>query len=218
MNEIAILDYALGNLFNVRRAFESIGANAYITDHREDIEKAGGIVLPGVGAFAEGMKQLRKKGLDEVIRHQSQQGKPILGICLGMQLLMSESEENGQWEGLNLIDGKVVYLEQAGGEERFKLPQIGWNSLFPSATEVERGNGYWKSTILEGLKANSYMYFVHSLCVRVDEPTDCISETGYGHNRFCSVVQRGNVMGCQFHPERSAEDGIRILRNFASLV
>ncbi len=215
-NKIVILDYALGNLFNVQRAFESIGAEALITDKKEDIEKAEKIVLPGVGAFGEGMRHLREKGLDVVIKREAQKGKPLLGICLGMQLLMGESEEHGRWEGLDMISGRVVHLDSPDAGVRFKVPQIGWNLLFPSKAHKQRGQVFWKGTILNGLEANSYMYFIHSFCVQVDEPESCVAETIYGHNQFCSVVQKGNIMGCQFHPERSGVDGIRILRNFVS--
>ncbi len=217
MSKIVIVDYALGNLFNVKRAVEYVGGDAVISNDKKDIQDADKLILPGVGAFEMGMKQLETKGLLPVIKDAAKSGKYILGICLGMQLLMDQSEEYGQWEGLGLIPGQVVYFDPSTMEERFKLPQIGWNQLIYSQDQEIRRNDYWKGTILEGLTSGSQMYFVHSLYVKANNPQHSVAETIYGFNRFCSVVRKDNVMGCQFHPERSADDGLKIIRNFMQL-
>lgn len=217
MSDIVIIDYTLGNLFNIQRAFEFIGVNTLITDKAEDIKSAKKIILPGVGAFGEGMKHLKEKGLDKLVKDTAAEGKPVLGICLGMQLLMSESEEHGQWEGLDLISGKVVYFDPPRNDERFKIPHMGWNGLIPSDCQKDKRNDYWAGTILDGLKESTNMYFVHSFYVQVEDPGNSIAFTNYGHNRFSSVVQKNNIIGCQFHPERSGEEGLSILKNFVSM-
>lgn len=217
MPKIAIVDYALGNLFNIQRAFQSIGIDTFITDKKEDITNADKIVLPGVGAFGEGMRHLKGKGLIDPIKEAASRGKPLLGICLGMQLLMSESEEHGRWEGLDLIPGKVVRFDPPDTEDKFKIPQIGWNGLLLSGYQKPKGPGYWKDTVLEGLEEGSSMYFVHSYHVQVEKPEHSIADTEYGRNRFCSVLQKDNIVGCQFHPERSAAKGVGILKKFATL-
>jgi len=218
MSKIVIVDYMLGNLYNVQRAFKSMGTKTLITNKKEDLRIADKIVLPGVGAFGEGMKHLKQTGLDKIIKEAANQGKPILGICLGMQLLMSESEELGKWEGLNLVPGKVVRFDPPRADNKFKIPQIGWNKLIPSHSQEENNKKLWEETILHGIKEDTYMYFIHSYYVQVENPEDSVADACYGHNRFCSVVQKNNVIGCQFHPERSAEEGINILKNFISMV
>ncbi len=217
MGNIVILDYTLGNLFNIQKAFDYIGVNSLITDKERDIKSAEKIVLPGVGAFGEGIKHLRKKGLDKLINDAAVEGKPILGICLGMQLLMRESEEHGRWQGLDFIPGKVIRLSPSREDWKFKIPHMGWNELLLPDYQERKERDYWMGTILEGLEVNTPMYFVHSFYVQVDNPKHSVAETNYGYNRFCSVVQNKNIIGCQFHPERSGKDGIRILKKFASL-
>jgi imidazole glycerol-phosphate synthase subunit HisH len=214
MGKIVIVDYLIGNLFNVQRAFNYIGEVTNITNKVEDIENASKIVLPGVGAFSEGIKQLKKNGLDLAIIDSAKRGKPILGICLGMQLLLSESEEHGNHKGLNLIPGKVVKFDSPKGNDKFKIPQIGWNNLL---LVHEKRNNNWNNTILEGLAENEFMYFVHSFYVNPDNKNYSLAETDYGYNRFCSVIAKENIIGCQFHPERSGLEGIKILRNFVNM-
>lgn len=208
MTEVAIVDYGLGNLFNVQRAFKHHNVDAHIISKEEDLRQAERIVLPGVGAFEAGMNNLRKNRLDKVLYELANEGCPILGICLGMQLLMSQSEEHGHWEGLNLNPGKVTYFSPPRDKERFKIPQIGWNSL----TSPSHRN--WEGTLMEGVPQGAFMYFVHSLYVEPDNAEDVLCQSEYGSNVFCSIFQRGNVMGCQFHPERSGEVGLRIIKNF----
>jgi len=214
MNNLVIIDSPLGNLFNIKKAFEYLGASPLITDRPEDVQKAEKIVLPGVGAFETGIRHLRSKGLDRVLRDASEGGRHILGICLGMQLLMSESEEHGRWEGLNIIGGKVINFDPPGPGERYKIPHIGWNSLCPGPAIDDVSGRPWKGTVLDGIEEDSCMYFVHSLYVRSDDPAHSLAVTDYGRNSFSSVVRKNNTIGCQFHPERSSADGIRVLKNF----
>jgi len=216
MSKVIILDYGLGNLFSVQRALEYIGVKAIITDDKEEIKRAEKIVIPGVGAFKEGMEQLKKRGLVPLIKEAADRGKSILGICLGMQLLMAKSQEHGEWQGLNLIGGSVLQLSSGKNDNKVKVPHIGWNCLIPSQCQLARNNNYWKGTILEGIDKESFMYFVHSFGVHTDKPEHTIAETHYGGNSFCSVVQKDNIMGCQFHPERSGSKGIEILKKFVS--
>ncbi|MFQ5353470.1 MAG: imidazole glycerol phosphate synthase subunit HisH, partial [Thermodesulfobacteriota bacterium] len=185
-----------------------------LTDRAEDVQKAEKIILPGVGAFETGINHLNNKGLSTVLRDASEGGRHILGICLGMQLLMSESEELGRWKGLDVIPGKVVNFDPPGPGERFKIPHMGWNSLYPCPSNAGGSAGTWKGTVLDGVREDSCMYFIHSLCVRSDDPGHSLAMTDYGRNSFSSVVRKKNTIGCQFHPERSSIDGIRVLENF----
>jgi glutamine amidotransferase len=198
---IAIVDYGMSNLRNVQRAFECVGATAVVTAHREAIETASAVVLPGVGAFGKAMANLERAGLVDVIRQVIAQGCPFLGICLGMQLLFEESEEMGVHQGLGVFKGKVrrfgVHL---------KVPHIGWNQI-----HIQRPN-----SLLEGVADGSYAYFVHSYYVAPADPHIVLATTDYGMD-YASVIGQGNVFGIQFHPEKSQDVGRRILRNFASL-
>lgn len=197
---IAIVDYGLGNLASVRNAFAAIGSDAELTSDPERIGRASGLVLPGVGAASAGMERLRARGLEPVIRDAALSGKPVLGLCLGMQLLFEQSEE-GDVPCLGLIPGTVRLLRT---EE--KIPQIGWNQVAP------QGSG----ELWQHLPARPYFYFVHSY---VCEPLDRSAVAGiteYGET-FCSVVASGSIWGTQFHPERSGKTGLRLLRNFVAV-
>ncbi len=211
MSRIAIVDYGLGNLHNVQRALAAVGAGSEVTADPAAIEAAAALVLPGVGAFGEGMRNLEAGGLAAAIKRAAGRGTPLLGICLGMQLLMDESEEFGRHAGLGLLPGRVVRFDEPDGV-RFKIPQIGWNRIVPPAGVA------WSAGLLDGVDPGSFVYFVHSYYVAPADPAQSLAETDYGRNRFCSVIGHGNVMGCQFHPEKSADAGIRILDNFARLV
>jgi glutamine amidotransferase len=210
--KVAIIDYGVGNLFNVQRALNHVGAKSEILQDPKAILSADKLVLPGVGAFEAGIGSLRKDGLDDVVRDFQKTGKPVLGICLGMQLLMTESEENGRHAGLDIIPGRVVRFQPPrSGEKPYKIPQIAWNELeYP---ERRKGNP-WRGTILAGLPEGACMYFVHSYCVQVSDEKDNLAVTGFGRDRFTAVLRRDNVSGCQFHPERSGEAGLALLRNF----
>ncbi len=207
-NQVVIIDVGVSNLFNVRRGFEKAGAQVHITTDPKEIMDAPRVVLPGVGAFGAAVQVLERHDLFGTIRNYAKTGKPLLGICLGMQLLLTESEELGQWKGLDIIPGKVLRLDSPKDPlNTFKIPEIGWNALEPDKLP-------WRGTILDDLSEKSYVYFVHSFhCVPTDT-SHILGVTSYGHNRFCSVIKKDNVSGCQFHPERSGTVGLKILKNF----
>ena len=209
---VTVVDYGLGNLFSISRALSALGAVAEVTSNPEAVRQARWVILPGVGAFGDGMQQLHVRGLVESIRAFVQSGGPLLGICLGMQLLFSESEEFGRHEGLALLPGKVVRLRDADvSGRRVKVPHIGWSELRPS-----RSVGEWSATILEGLAAGDAMYFVHSYVPTPEDEAVTIAQMHYGGHPYAAVVGQGRLAGCQFHPEKSGETGLRLLRNFLS--
>ena len=196
---IAIVNYGLGNLHSVHKAVVKVGGEALVTENAADIRRADKVILPGVGAFADGMQGLAERGLVEVVQEAARSGKPLLGICLGMQLLFDESEEQGVSQGLGLVPGKVRLFEN----KTVKVPQIGWNQL-----HFEKAN-----PLLEGLQPGDYVYFNHSYYCEPAEQADTLISTEYGL-RYASSIQRGNLFGVQFHPEKSQRVGLQILRNF----
>jgi glutamine amidotransferase len=174
-------------------------------------------VLPGVGAFKDGMDGLKKRGLVESIKEHAYKNKPFLGICLGMQMMLSESEEFGLCYGLDLIRGRVVRLPSLSDKAklRYKIPNIGWKKIFPS----QQGNkDLWSDTILNNIPQEPYFYFVHSFVAAPYDAEDILANIDYGGNLVCSVIRRGNLFGTQFHPEKSADLGLDILRNFIKIV
>ncbi|MBO6231460.1 MAG: imidazole glycerol phosphate synthase subunit HisH [Ruminiclostridium sp.] len=197
---IAIIDYGAGNLFSVRNALDFIGADCVVTKDPAELERADKIILPGVGAFADAMKKLNETGLIATIKEQTAK-KPLLGICLGMQMLFDKSFEFGETEGLGLIPGTVELMTPPG----LLIPQIGWNRLIYNE----------KCAILDGLGDEPYVYFVHSYAAHCDAG-NVAAYTDYGGN-VPACVCRGNVYGCQFHPEKSGETGLKILRSFIAL-
>jgi glutamine amidotransferase len=194
---IAIVDYGMGNRRSVEKAFDHDGADPRLTDDHETIKAADGVVIPGVGAFPEAMRRFRAAGLDELIRERAAAGVPILGLCLGMQLLFETSDEHEGATGLGLLPGRVTALRAP------RVPHIGWNLV-----TFER-----PSALTAGLGEAAAFYHVHSLAPEPDNPDDVVGRGEYG-GRFVSIVERGNVMGCQFHPEKSSRDGLALLRNF----
>jgi imidazole glycerol-phosphate synthase subunit HisH len=198
---VALVDYGMGNRRSVEKALEHVGARVARTADRDEIAAAEAIVLPGVGAFPEAMRRLHALRLVEPIRERAAAGVPLLGICLGMQLLFESSEEHEGAAGLGLLGGTVARLDARG----LKVPHIGWNGV-----TFER-----PSTLTEGLGAAAAFYHVHSYACRPREQSDVVGRGEYGE-RFVSIVQRGNVMGAQFHPEKSSLDGLALLRNFAA--
>lgn len=199
---VAVVDYGVGNLFSLASSLKSIGADVIVTGEKEIIEKADKIILPGVGAFADAAEKLRSTGLDKVIIEQTKKGVPLMGICLGMQMLFEKSFEYGEHEGLGLIKGSVVPMEGVIPEE-LKIPHIGWNALHFTEN---------KSDIFKFINENDCVYFVHSYFgTNCKEST--IATTEYGAE-LTAAVQSGNVYGCQFHPEKSGEVGLKILRAF----
>lgn len=204
---IAIIDYGVGNIFSLCSSFGAIGAEAVLTGDKDVVRQADKLILPGVGAFGDAAKKLRDCGLWDVVLEEAAAGKPLLGICLGMQLLFEESHEYGVHKGLGLIPGKVVPIapEVPVGT---KIPHIGWNALhFPKDKPI--------SPLFDGLKEGDHVYFVHSYYA-----TDCgentIATTEY-YAELTAAVAKGNVYGTQFHPEKSGEVGLRILKNFAQM-
>lgn len=200
---IAIIDYGVGNLFSLCRSLEAIGQTPVVTGDPAQLRQAPRLILPGVGAFADAAEKLRTTGLDQVILEEAQAGKPILGICLGMQLLFDESYEFGRCPGLGLIPGKVVPMAGVIPPD-YKIPHIGWNALhFPQGE---------KHPLLASVQAGDCVYFVHSFWA--DGCGDaCIATTEYGAE-LTATVAHGKVMGCQFHPEKSGDVGLQILRTF----
>lgn len=209
--KVAIVDYRLGNLFSVKQACEQAGMEGTITSEAKEILSSDGVILPGVGAFADAMATLSHLGLVKALKEYAASGRPLVGVCLGMQLLMEESHEFGLHQGLGLIRGDVVKLEVSQqGARRLKVPQIGWNRIFhPSST------GDWSNSPLAGLNSGEYMYFVHSFYVRPKNRSALFSATSYGPVSFCSGLRQGNIVAFQFHPERSGPMGLKIYRNIA---
>lgn len=201
---IAIIDYGMGNLRSVQKGLEHVGFNAVVTRNISEIQDARGVVLPGVGAFSACMENLRKFGLIEPIREVVRRQKPFLGICLGLQLLFSESEEFGRQKGLDLFTGKVVGFH---AEENFKVPHMGWN-------RIEKKK---ESPFLEGISSGDFVYFVHSFYVVPDDSSIVATTTDYGSS-FVSSIATDRLFACQFHPEKSQELGLRILANFGRFV
>ncbi len=199
---IAVVDYGVGNLFSLVSSLKAIGADVVVSGEREAIEKADKIILPGVGAFADAREKLRQSGLDEVIINQTKNGVPLLGICLGMQMLFEKSFEYGEHDGLGLIKGNVVPMEGVIPSE-LKIPHIGWNALHFTENE---------SDIFKYINENDCVYFVHSFFA-ADCDKNVIATAEYG-KELTAAVQNGNVYGCQFHPEKSGEVGLKILKAF----
>lgn len=201
---VAIVDYGVGNLFSLKSSFEAIGVEVTVTSDAEVLEKAERIVLPGVGAFGDAAAKLRESGLDAVLCKEAKKGKPLMGICLGMQLLLEHSYEYGVHEGLGLIKGDIRPISEMI-PEGLKIPHIGWNALhFPKAHPLFRY-----------LREGDYVYFVHSYH-GVNCAESVIADTEYGATLTAAVAQ-GNVMGCQFHPEKSGDVGLNILRAFCEM-
>ena len=207
---IAIIDYGVGNVKSIRNAFENQEAEVILSREREIILKADGVVLPGVGAFSHGMDNLNKYGLVEIIKDFVKTGKPLLGICLGMQMLLEESEEFGNSKGIGLIKGKVVKL-QIKQSIQYKLPHISWN-------EIQSQKIKWENTILDNIEENSDMYFVHTFIAEPSDENEILSITKYHNQVFCSSIKKENIYGCQFHPEKSSKNGLSIISNFIKIV
>jgi glutamine amidotransferase len=208
MNSIVIIDYGMGNLRSVQKAFEQVGCSAVVTADPAIVARAGKLVLPGVGAFRDCMRNLTDAGFVAPIHAHIAAGKPFLGICLGLQLLFTESEEFGRHRGLGIIPGKVVRFPdglQEGGEA-LKVPHMGWNRI-----AIRR-----PAPLYQGIADGSFVYFVHSYHVVPDDPAVIATTTDYGQT-FCSSIWRDNVMATQFHPEKSQAVGLQMLRNFGEM-
>lgn len=207
---VTIVDYGIGNIFSVTRAFQHCGAEVLLTDKPEDVLAASSLVLPGVGAFSNGMNGLRERGLVEPLRAYAASGRPLLGICLGMQMLFTGSAEFGDHGGLNIIEGRIVPIEPKGaGGLPLKVPHIGWSELVRSQESPE-----WGASILKHLDDDTHCYFVHSFTAVPDDEHHRLADTYYGSSRISAAVSKGNVYGCQFHPEKSGATGLKIINGF----
>ena len=202
---IGIVDYNMGNLASVINAFAKVGADATLESDPSKLGQYDKLILPGVGAYGDAMEHLKANGMDKAVIDFAASGKPLLGICLGMQLLFESSEEFGHTEGLGLIPGKVVAFDEKKFDHHLKVPHMGWNELFQQK----------ESAIFAGLNKDFYLYFVHSFHAVCDD-RHVIGKTHYGYE-FVSAVQNGNIYGLQPHPEKSHENGLKIIENFVKL-
>ncbi|GAA0859291.1 imidazole glycerol phosphate synthase subunit HisH [Clostridium baratii] len=200
---IGIIDYGMGNLKSICNALESINEEYLISAYKYDLRKCSGLILPGVGSFKEGMFNLRKDGLYSVVKEVAETGKPLLGICLGMQLLFEKGYEGEETKGIGLLKGKVIKMD----EEKFRVPNIGWNSL----------NINKDDDLVKGLKEESYMYYVHSYYADEYNEEDLVASSDYYGLNIPGIVRRDNIIGVQFHPEKSGEEGIKFLKNFCKI-
>ena len=201
---IAIIDYGAGNIQSVNKALRHIGCDTIITRDKEQILKAEGAVLPGVGSFGDTMDTINSYGIKDTVIEYTQSGKPFLGICLGLQLLFPASEESPEAEGLSIFDGTITKIPSGEG---LKIPHIGWNSL-----DIKKTDGLFK-----GLEQNPYVYFVHSYFLNASDKGIVSAQTQYGVT-IDAAIEKGNVFATQFHPEKSGETGLKILKNFADIV
>jgi len=202
---IAIVDYNMGNLASVKNAFAKLGKETVVESNPENFKKYEKLILPGVGAFGDAMEHLRERNMIDAIQEYAASGKPMLGICLGMQLLFDSSEEFGATQGLGLIKGKVVAFDTTKFSEPLKVPHMGWNKMFTKSHHL-----------FKGLDEEHYLYFVHSFHAVCDNEEDVIGTTEYGY-KFASAVACGNIYGIQPHPEKSHKNGLAILENFINL-
>jgi len=202
---IAIVDYNMGNLASVKNAFAKLGKDTVVVSDPKKFKDYDKLILPGVGAYGDAMEHLAQRGMIEAIKEYANSGKYILGICLGMQLLFESSEEFGIHKGLGLIKGSVTPFDRAKFSEPLKVPHIGWNRMFTK-----------QHPLFNGLDENHYLYFVHTYHVNVENEDDIIGSTNYGY-KFTSAVAHGNIFGIQPHPEKSHDNGLKILENFIKL-
>lgn len=207
---IGIVDYNMGNLASVINAFEKVGADIAVESDPTKLQNYDKLILPGVGAFGDAMKHLKENGMDEAVKAYAKSGKPLLGICLGMQLLFESSEEFGNHKGLGLIEGKVVAFDESKFDHKLKVPHMGWNEMFQIVGTPPRA-----CPLFAGLDDEFYLYFVHSYHAVCDDKY-AIGKTYYGYE-FVSAVNKDNIYGIQPHPEKSHENGLKIIENFVKL-
>ena len=216
-SKVTVIDYGVGNLLSVIRGLEKCGANVILTDSPDLVINAERLILPGVGAFGDAIDTLRKLDLIQVLQEVALSTKPFIGICLGMHLLMDESQEFGSHKGLGIIKGCVIRFDnfQEVSGKRLKVPHVGWNRIYKKNNS---NRDLWSNSILEGLTDGEFMYFVHSFYVKPDDPKLILSTSEYGNIELCSSLQYRNIIACQFHPERSGLRGLHIYRNLASII
>jgi len=209
---VTVIDYGIGNLYSVSRALEHVGGDVVLSADPSVIENSERLILPGVGAFEDGMGGLRDRGLIEPIKRFAAKGSPLLGVCLGMQMFATASEEFGEHKGLGLIAGKVVPVPRTtAAGERHKIPHIAWGALSPSA------GAEWKDTFLEDTSPGTAAYLVHSFHLIPDDPAHLLADCVYGNHRLTAAVRAGKVFGAQFHPEKSGAAGLQMLAAFLRL-
>jgi imidazole glycerol-phosphate synthase subunit HisH len=210
MSVVTVVDYGVGNLFSVRHALEKCGAQVQFASTAEQIAAAQRVLLPGVGAFADGMNGLRERKLVDALRDFARSGRPLLGICLGMQMLLSTSEEFGDWEGLDIIPGRVVPIPRTTADGAVhKIPFIGWNQL-----ELPAAVPSWSGTILGDVEPGAAVYLLHSYTALPDDPQHRLADSCYDGSLIAAAIRAGNIYGCQFHPEKSGAVGLRMLSSF----
>jgi glutamine amidotransferase len=205
--KIVIVDYGLGNLYSIEQACNQLGYSTIFSSNSKDILGASNLILPGVGSFEVAMKQLNDFNLIETLKNFVKTGKPLMGVCLGMQLLFDESDEFGNHHGLGIIKGKIVKFPEIVKNQKIRIPHIGWNKIFKSEME-------WNNTPLKNTNNESLMYFVHSYYAVPESNTNILTLSSYSGFEFCSSVKNDNVFGFQFHPEKSGKEGLIIYDNF----
>jgi imidazole glycerol-phosphate synthase subunit HisH len=210
---VSVVDYGMGNLFSVVQAFSAVGQSAEITSSPAALTAADAIVIPGVGAFGRAMEVLERTGMADAIREKASRGTPVVGICLGMQLMMSSSTEFGAHQGLGLVKGDTVALKESPAiDSSARIPHVGWTAVEPAYASG------WAATPLAALGAGHHMYFVHSFYVRPADPSMALSFSSYRGVTFCSSLAKGNLFGCQFHPERSGPEGLEVYRHLTAAI
>jgi imidazole glycerol-phosphate synthase subunit HisH len=210
MKPVSVIDYGLGNLFSVRRALESCGADVKIISSTEEVNKSQRVVLPGVGAFSDGIAALKERGLSDSLCEHVKSGRPLLGICLGMQLLFSQGEEFGQWSGLGLVEGKVKEIPKVSPKGlKMKVPHIGWSRVHSDPTLAR--------DMFRNLGVNPSFYFVHSFHGLLEDSKIPKAWTDYGGAALTAAFIKDSLWGCQFHPEKSGPGGLQVLKNFLDL-
>jgi len=214
MKKVSIIDYGIGNLYSVLKACEFVGIHAEITKDKNKIISSDAIILPGVGAFSDAMNSLNRLDLVKPIIDFSNSGKPLMGVCLGMQLLLKESEELGITKGLGIFEGVCRKFPQINRNLKLKVPQINWNSIYPNKNNLN----FKSNTPLEDIKSGEHMYFVHSYYADLINEDEVLSKTTYGGIEYCSSINKKNIFGFQFHPEKSASEGLKIYDQFKKII
>ena len=206
---ITIVDYGMGNIKSIQKGFEKVGAKVLVSADPDEIRNAERVVIPGVGAFKIGMKVLLEKKIDSSLKDFVKKGNPLLGICLGMQMMMRSSEEQGLTSGLGLINGNVIRIPEGSGKEKNKIPHIGWNKIYQENNLQE--------SILKDVKEKDFFYFVHSFMCQIKNKKNILASSKYNDCIITAAIQYENLIGLQFHPEKSSNIGLTILRNFLKI-
>ena len=216
--KVAIVNFGMGNLFSVKHACEKVGLQVSITYSGKEILSSDAVILPGVGAFGDAMEVLRRLELVDILREAAESLRPFMGICLGMQMLMSKSYEFGQHGGLDIIKGEVLHFDKvlSSGDIRFKVPHVGWNKVY--SLKENKNRKLWENSMFKGITDNEFMYFVHSYYAKPENRDVVLSFSRYGDFEFCSSIEKGNIFACQFHPERSGQEGLKIYENFKAKI